>query len=134
MFKNTLIKATDVRYNREESKILVPDTYLEFVHTREGGKEQKMSVLWELDRGTEEQKFFRRRLRAYSVFVRSRAFETVFNVKSMTVAFATTKDHNWVSKMREWARQEFILTHEPSWLSQLFLFTALPESMEAIEP
>jgi len=52
----------------------------------------------------------------------------------MTVAFATTKDHNWVSKMREWARQEFILTHEPSWLSQLFLFTALPERMEEIEP
>jgi len=43
VFKNTPIKATDVRYNREESKILVPDTYLEFVHTREGGKEQKMS-------------------------------------------------------------------------------------------
>ena len=52
----------------------------------------------------------------------------------MTVAFATTKDHNRVNKMREWARQEFALTKEPGWLSQLFLFTTLPEKIDEIEP
>ncbi len=52
----------------------------------------------------------------------------------MTIAFATTKDHNRVVKMREWARQEFSLTQEPKWLADLFLFTALPEHMGEIEP
>jgi hypothetical protein len=134
VFKNSPIKATYTRNNKEESKTLVPDAYLEIIHTKEGGKESKIPVLLELDRGTEEQKFFRRRLRAYIVFLKSRSFETVFDVKSMTIAFATTKDHSRVTKMREWARQEFTLTREPAWLSQLFLFTALPDSIEEIEP
>ena len=30
--------------------------------------------------------------------------------------------------------QEFSLTHEPTWLADLFLFTALPERIEEIEP
>lgn len=133
-FKNHPIKATYVRNNKEETRTLVPDSYLEFIHTKESGKEVKIPVLLELDRGTEEQKFFRRRLRAYIVFLKSRAFETVFNAKSMTVAFATTKDHHRLTKMREWARQELSLTHEPKWLADLFLFTSLPERIEEIEP
>lgn len=52
----------------------------------------------------------------------------------MTVAFVTTKDHNCVNKMCEWARQELALTRELSWLSQLFLFTRLPEAIADIEP
>lgn len=133
-FKNHPIKATYTRNNKEERKTLVPDSYLEFIHTQASGKEVKIPVLVELDRGTEEQKFFRRRLRAYIVFLKSRAFESIFTVKSMTIAFATTKDHNRVNKMREWARQEFSLTHEPKWLADLFLFTTLPEHIEEIEP
>ena len=62
--------------------------------------------MWELDRGTEDQKFFRRRIRAYIVFLKSRAFETLFGIKNITVAFATTKDHNRVKQMREWTQQE----------------------------
>jgi hypothetical protein len=38
------------------------------------------------------------------------AFESMFAVKSMTVVYVTTKDHNRVKKIREWARQEFALT------------------------
>ena len=133
-FKNHPIKATYTRNNKQEHKTLVPDAYVEFIHTKEGGKEVKIPVILELDRGTEEQKFFRRRLAAYIVFLKSRTFETIFNVKSMTIAFATTKDHNRLNKMREWARLEFSLTQEPKWLSDLFLFTALPEHIEEIEP
>lgn len=134
VFKNNPIKATYVRNNKTETKTLVPDSYLEFIQTKEGGKEVKIPIILELDRGTEEQKFFRRRLRAYIVFLKSHSFETIFSVKSMTIAFATTKDHNRLNKMREWARLEFSLTQEPRWLSDLFLFTALPEHIEEIEP
>jgi hypothetical protein len=133
-FKNHPIKATYTRNNKEEHKTLVPDAYVEFIHTTESGKEAKIPVILELDRGTEDQKFFRKRLRAYIVFLKSRAFESVFGVKSMTITFATTQDHNRVEKMREWARLEYAATNEPKWLSELFLFTALPESMEDIDP
>jgi Replication-relaxation len=134
VFKNNPIKATYTRSGREETKTIVPDAYVEFVYANPSGKKETIPVLWELDRGTEDQKFFRRRLRAYIVFLRSRTFETIFNVKSMNVAFATTKDHNRVNKMREWARLELAVTNEPKWLSGLFLFTALPENMGEIEP
>src|SRR5207249_4337159 len=119
---------------REETVTLIPDAYLEFRHTKESGKEEKIPILLELDRGTEDQRFFRKRLRAYVVFLKSRAFESMFTVKSITVAYATTVGHKRVEQMRDWAHQEFALTREPGWLSQLFLFTTLPEAIDAIEP
>jgi hypothetical protein len=45
-----------------------------------------------------------------------------------------TKDHNRVNKMRDWTRKELAQTNEPSWLANLFLFTALPENMDTLEP
>jgi Replication-relaxation len=134
VFKNNPIKATYTRSGRDETKTIVPDAYVEFVYTSPAGKEEIIPVMLELDRGTEDQKFFRRRIRAYSVFLRSRAFKTLFEVENITVAFATTTDHNRVNKMREWARKELAVTNEPKWLSDLFLFTSLPENMGEIEP
>ncbi len=133
-FKNHPISVTDTRSGREETKTIVPDAYLAFGYTRESGKEVTLPVLWELDRGTEDQKFFRKRIRAYIVFLKSRAFRTLFSIENITVAFATTKDHNRMKQMREWTRKELAATNEPSWLSQLFLFTSLPENMAEIEP
>ncbi len=133
-FKNHPIKSVYTRSERVETKTLVPDCYLEFVHTRESSKEDILPVLWELDRGTEDQKFFRKRIRAYSVFLRSRTFETVFGIKNITIAFATTRNHNRIRQMREWTQKELAVTNEPSWLGQLFLFTSLPVNMGAIEP
>ncbi len=134
VFKNHPIKAVYTRSERDETKTLVPDFYLEFACTGQNGKEDIIPVLWELDRGTEDQKFFRKRVRAYIVFLRSRTFETVFNIKNITVAFATTKDHSRIRQMREWTQKELAVTNEPSWLSQLFLFTSLPENMGEIAP
>jgi len=134
VFKNQPIKATDTRSNRQETRTIVPDAYLAFVYTRPDGKEETIPVMWELDRGTEDQKFFRKRIRAYIVFLKSRAFKTLFNIENITIAFATTKDHSRIKQMREWTRKEMAATNEPSWLSQLFLLTALPENMAEIEP
>jgi hypothetical protein len=133
-FKNHPIKATYTRNNRQESKTIVPDSYLVFVYTQPSGKEEPIPVLVELDRGTEDQKFFRKRIRAYIVFLKSRAFKTLLDVENITIAFATTKDHHRVSQMREWAAKEFAQTNESGWLANLFLFTALPENMGDHEP
>src|SRR6266567_4995831 len=81
-FKNHPMKATYTRNNREETKTIVPDAYLDFVYTRPDGKKETIPVLWELDRGTEDQKFFRRRIRAYIVFLKSRSFKTLFSIEN----------------------------------------------------
>src|SRR5205085_10382521 len=78
VFKNAPIQATYTRNNREETKTIVPDAYIAFAYTSQSGKEELIPVLWELDRGTEDQKFFRKRIRAYIVFLKSRAFKTLF--------------------------------------------------------
>ncbi len=134
VFKNNPIKATYERNSREETKTIVPDAYVEFACINPKGLEEKIPVLWEMDRGTEDQKFFRRRIRAYIVFLKSRAFKTLFAIENITVAFATTKNHNRIKQMREWTRKEMAQTSEPRWLADLFLFTALPENMTEIEP
>ncbi len=128
-FKNHPIKSTYTRSNTEETKTIVPDAYISFAYTSPEGKEDIFPVIWELDRGTEDQKFFRRRIRAYIVFLKSRAFRSVFGIDNITVAFATTADLNRVRKMLEWTKKELAITNEPSWLGQLFLFTRLPENM-----
>jgi hypothetical protein len=133
-FKNHPVKADYERNSGEETKTLVPDAYLAFSYTSPKGKEETIPVLWELDRGTEDQKFFRRRIRAYIVFLKSRAFKTLLNIENITVAFATTKNLNRSKQMREWTQKEFAATSEPSWLANLFLFTALPENIGTIEP
>jgi hypothetical protein len=130
-FKNNPLKATVVRNNREETKTIVPDCYLEFVYTPEYGEEQAMPVLWELDRGTEEQKFFRRKIAAYALLLKNRVLIESLHVKHMTIAFATTKEHHRVEKLREWTRLELSQLHEASWLQQLFLITALPDPQQA---
>src|SRR6266568_7990471 len=115
VFKNTPIKAAFTKNIREETKAIVPDAYIAFVYTNQSGKEDTIPVLWELYRGTEDQKFFRKRIRAYIVFLKSRAFKTLFGVENITVAFATTKDHNRIKLIREWAAKEFAETYEPDW-------------------
>src|SRR6266566_2599976 len=134
VFKNNPIKATYERNSREETRTIVPDAYLAFVYTGPDGKEETIPVMWELDRGTEDQKFFRRRIRAYIVFLKSRAFKTLFSIENITIAFATTKNYNRVKQMREWAAKEFASTNEPDWLADLFLFTALPENRSESDP
>jgi len=133
-FKNHPVKVVSGRDSREETKTIVPDAYLAFACTGKSGKEDIIPVLWELDRGTEDQKFFRKRVRAYIVFLKSRAFKTLFDIENITVAFATTRDHYRVRQMREWTRKELALTNEPAWLADLFLFTALPENIGEREP
>jgi Replication-relaxation len=133
-FKNHPITATYTKSETNETKTIVPDAYIEFASTHQSGKIDSLPVLVELDRGTEDQRFFRKRIRSYIVFLKSRTFRTVFGIDNITIAFPTTADENRVNKMQEWTRKELALTNEPSWLGQLFLFTALPENMAEMEP
>jgi len=87
-------------------------------------------VYVEVDRGTEDQRFFRKRIRSYVAFIKSKAYQEVANLTPITIAYATTKEYKRVEQMRDWTRKALASSSEPKRLSDLFLFTALPQTIE----
>ena len=104
--KQTPFKIAVTRYVggqvKKETVILIPDAYLDFRFTKESRKEEKIPVLLELDRGTIEQKNFRKKIRAYSEFIKNEGYKKAFAIKRVTVAFATTQSQKaaWCRKSR----------------------------------
>lgn len=101
---------------------LIPDAYLEFRH---GGR--RLPVLLEHDRGTEEQHYFRRRIRGYVAFLRGRAYERLFGTTTMSVVFTTFVSAQRVEQLRAWTRAE--LKGEPS-LLPVFCFAHLKPPLD----
>lgn len=64
------------------SVTLIPDG---FVDIRQRVTEKSLSLLLEHDRGTEQQEHFRRRIRAYKVFLSTELYKQSLNVKSVTI-------------------------------------------------
>jgi len=84
---------------------LIPDTFLDFrVRLPDGLR--RVPVVVEHDRGTEEQHYFRRRIRAYIVFLQNEGFKKMFQTKSITIAFTTSAGVSRLGRMREWTWQE----------------------------
>jgi len=118
------------RNDKTETITLIPDAFLEFRRTKATGKEVRIPVLLELDRGTTEQMRFRKKIRAYITLIKSGVYKEMFSVKTIIVAFATTEGIKRVDKMRDWARKECAASSEPGWLTEWFVFTALPLVVE----
>src|SRR5260370_14430518 len=130
VLKRTPYKVEVSRNDKTETITLIPDAFLEFRHTKANGREKRIPVLLELDRGTTEQQRFRKKIRAYIFLMRSGAYKEMFAAKTITVGFATTQGVRRVEQMRDWARKECAASSEPGWLTEWFLFTALPPVLE----
>jgi hypothetical protein len=89
---------------------------------------RRVPVVIEHDRGTEEQKYFRRRIRAYILWLRSEGFKKMFQTKSITIAFTTSAGVERLKKMREWTVRE--LEDEPRSLMNAFYFTNLDKPLD----
>ncbi len=111
-----------------EKLVLMPDGFLDFGLNLPGGKQGHLPVLVEHDRGTEQQKHFRQRIRAYIILLKSEAYKELFGVKSITVAFTTFVGKKRLIQMREWTRQE--LKGESKELAQNFLFTTQTQPLD----
>ncbi len=79
---------------------LIPDAFLDLRLIRPGTSDLTMPLLIEHDRGTEEQKHFRRRIQAYQAFIQSGAYKTGLHVNTLTVCFTTFKGGGRIAKMR----------------------------------
>ena len=75
-------------------------------------------------------KQMKQKVGAYREMVKSGAYKKVFGTNAITIAFATTAGDLRVEAMRKWTRHELASTKEPDYIADLFLFTALPETLE----
>ena len=104
---------------------LIPDGFLDF---RDRTSNRAMCLMLELDRGTEQQEHFKRRIRAYKALYAANGTESMFGVKVAFTAFTTFVGAKRVAQMYEWTRDE--LQDSPQ-LMQMFLFADLPTPVES---
>lgn len=104
---------------------LIPDAFLVFLMVMPDGRKRRMAIVLEHDRGTEEQYYFRRRIRAYLILLKKEGYRQMFDVGSITIAFTTSAGVERLKKMREWTLQELEATGESSNLGNAFYFTPL---------
>jgi hypothetical protein len=102
---------------------LIPDGFLDI---RNRSNNQSLPLIIELDRGTEQQEHFKRRLRAYKAFYANNGCESLFGVKAAYTAFLTFTGSKRVMQLRQWAKDELASDQ----LAQLFLFADLPKPLE----
>ena len=116
-------KASWKNGNASQSFTIIPDAFLDFRLSVADGRQRRMPVLLEHDRGTEGQYHFKRRIRAYIVLLRSGEYQQLFGVKAITIAFTTFVGAQRLAHMREWTRQELAASNEPKQLGTTFSFT-----------
>lgn len=104
---------------------VIPDAFLKIGYRKPDGTRVAWPIIVEHDRGTEEQKYFRRRIRAYIAFMRAGGPQDLFGVNSMTVAFTTFVGQKRVDLMRQWTLRELQMGGNE--LGGLFKFANLPQ-------
>ncbi|SRR5579875_223257 len=103
---------------------LVPDAFLELRKLLPNGRFARYPILLEHDRGSEQRKQFRHKIRAYIMMLKAQAYKDRFNVStdSMTIAFTTFEGEKRREQLRAWTSEE--LQGEAQSLAASFLFTA----------
>ncbi len=115
----------------EETVMVIPDAWLLFHHTT-GKKGSWHPVFLEIDRSTEQQKFFKRQIRARALFLVSGGYKKLFGTNKGVIAYATTGNQTRIHTMRVWTQQ--VLTElNLKKLSSRFLFCSLTPSWEQDE-
>jgi hypothetical protein len=108
---------------------LICDSFMVFRQVI-GDRQRRFPVIVEHDRGTEEQYFFRRRIRAYIHMLKNEGYKGLFNVGGINIAFTTSKGAERLKKMREWTIKELEETKGVADYSNLFYFTVVGEAIE----
>jgi hypothetical protein len=115
----------------EEKIMVIPDAWLEFHHTT-GNKGSWRPVFLEIDRGSEQQKYFKRQIRARALFLANGGYKKLFGTNKGVIAYATTGNLTRVHTMRKWTK-EVLAELNLKKLSSRFLFCSLTPSWEQDE-
>lgn len=108
---------------------LISDALLIFRQTRPDGRQRRLPIVIEHDRGSEEENYFRRRIRAYTVMLRKEGYKELFGVGGITIAFTTSAGVERLKKMREWTARELEETGETQYRN-LFYFTLIQNPID----
>ncbi|MBE0610053.1 MAG: replication-relaxation family protein [Dehalococcoidia bacterium] len=115
------LKRTPVHVEDEDGRMIavVPDGWLDI---RVDGAYQVCLAL-ELDRGTEEQKVWRRKVRGLLAYANG-PYQEAFQTKSLTVAVVATPGDKRLLQLIHWTESELAVRHEQA-QGGLFVFTAV---------
>lgn len=112
---------------------LIPDALLLFRVITSDNRQGRLPIVVEHDRGSEEQLYFRRRIRAYLHMIRNKGYKEMFGVNGITVAFTTSAGVERLKKIREWTAKELEETGETQ-LGKLFYFTYIEHRKNPKQP
>jgi Replication-relaxation len=103
---------------------LIPDGFLDL---RDRTSNRAMCLILEIDRGTEQQEHFKRRITAYKTFYAADGCSSMFGIKAAYTAFVGFVGAKRLQYMRDWTNAA--LQDSPQ-LRQFFLFADLPKPLE----
>lgn len=109
-----------VRTSENESMAIIPDLWLDF-HLR---ATDRASITLEYDRGTVEQRQWRRKIRGLIAFADG-PYTQAYGSESLTIAIATTAGEHRAELIRQWVEQE-LEKAKRNRDKELFLVLALP--------
>jgi hypothetical protein len=132
----------DPRSGVPELTSVVPDAWLHFqIPNPARDKPESAPLLLELDRGKKSVSEFKRKIRGLLAYT-GRPYQTLFGVKSVTVAFVIDEGAfaspqqaaKRVADTRRWTEEELTEQRKEDW-GEIFLFTSLPDpqTLDAIE-
>ena len=115
----------------EEQVVVIPDAWLLFHHvTKKKGSWQP--VFLEIDRASEQSKFFKRQVRARVLFLTSGGYKKLFGTNKGVIAYATTGNESRLRSMRAWTKEVLLELHMKK-LASRFRFCSLSPSWEQAE-
>src|SRR5262249_4838525 len=119
-------KATWRQGGQSQTFTMIPDAFLDLRLHLPNGRDRRLPLLLEHDRGAEGQQHFKQRIRAYITLFKSEVYRKLFGVQVLTVVFTTFLGVERVEEMRMWTRQELEATNESIEIGTLFFLSALP--------
>jgi hypothetical protein len=119
--KRTPVYVDVVSGDKKERIGVVPDGWMDF-HLR---GEERMSIVLELDRGTVEERAFKRKLRGLLAYANG-PYQAFFDSEAITIAFATTAGEGRLRRLRAWCEQTLTEDGRKEH-AELLLLTSLPE-------
>jgi hypothetical protein len=129
LYHEWVLKHTPLAVSLGNSEVgVVPDGFLDFrLLIRE--TTYQTGVWIEVDRGTEDQPYVRRKVRALQTVLAQEMYKDYLQTSSMVVAFATTAGAPRLKALRCWIEEELKTLHATE-SNEFFLLTSLPPEID----
>ena len=130
MLKRTPLSVTLTSGKGQEKLTVIADGWLD-IRFRLRNHTYQTAIWLEVDRGTEEQPQFRRRVRGLYAVIASKVCQQQFGAASPVIAFLTTAGNTRCNTMRAWVEQELTALQKQD-DAEAFLLGTLPQ--DAVDP